>query len=216
MAEREERPPWPPRTPEEFEAFTRHLEAKGLGRVLNPRGDEVVSRRFVERLGELAPSSRRLAIAMACAQPWRDEPEATPECYRVELDYARWVAEAEYEAWAAAGRPGEGGPGTPQVELGYLFAEEPEPILGDTLQILADHPPLARHWVLMQQLRKAWDNELRPEVHEGVRRAIAENDDSEFAPEWVRRDHDYARAVHLEQMRPHREAQRRRREGGSQ
>jgi hypothetical protein len=94
-----------------------------------PDGRPVVSLRFLDLLTDLAPSSPRLALAMACAKPWRDCAAELPECYRVELDHAGWVAHAEHNAWHARGRPGEGKPDTPIIDLDHLFAEEPELIL---------------------------------------------------------------------------------------
>ena len=88
------------------------------GSFLLGAGCPVVSLRFLDLLSDLAPSSPRLALAMASAQPWRDCAAELPKCYRVELDHAGWVAHAEHDAWHARGRPGEGGPGTPIIGLG--------------------------------------------------------------------------------------------------
>lgn len=189
-------------TPEEIEEKSRRIEegSGGKVRILNPRGEAVVSRRFLERLGELAPSSRELAIARACAQPWRDRPEELPECYRVELDHARWVAQREREVWDAAGRAGEGGFGEPVVDLDYLFADEPEPLLAYPLQLFAGYGPLWRRHSLASQFRGQWKEEPGPRIREAFRRHAGRDfGEAEEPPEWVVRRAEYFRAVMGEQ-----------------
>lgn len=170
--------------------------------MLNPGGEPVVSRRFLERLTDLAPSSRRLGLAMACAQPWRDRPGELPECYRVELEHARWVANAEYEAWDAAGRPGEGGPGVPIVDLEYLFAEDPEPILAYTLQLLAEDRPSRRAMMLASTCRAQWKEEPAPGMRELYRAETGlDYGETEEPPDWIVREDEYARKLFIEQYR---------------
>lgn len=189
-------------TPEEIEEKSRRIEegSGGQVRILNPRGEAVVSRRFLERLGELPPSSRELAIARACAQPWRDRPEELPECYRVELDHARWAAQREREVWDVAGRAGEGGFGEPVVDLDYLFADEPEPILAYSLQVFAGYGPLSRRHSLARQSRSQWKEEPGPRIREAFRRHAGRDfGEAEQPPEWIVRREEHFRALLGEQ-----------------
>ncbi len=54
-----------------------------------------IDRRFVERLDGLTPTQRRLALARACALPWRNAPAKMPDCYRRDLETAEWEAREE-------------------------------------------------------------------------------------------------------------------------
>lgn len=45
-----------------------------------------VSKEFVDRLGVLTPTQRRLALARASVQPWRYDPNGPPACYRRDLE----------------------------------------------------------------------------------------------------------------------------------
>lgn len=63
--------------------------------VFGERGRAPIARAFVEALGRLTPTQRRLALARACALPWRDKPSQLPDCYKRELEAAEWEAREE-------------------------------------------------------------------------------------------------------------------------
>lgn len=73
------------------------MEPEPIGgiKVFGDRDRHAISRNFVEHLGELPPTRRRLALALACALPWRDRPDELPGCYERELALAAWEADAE-------------------------------------------------------------------------------------------------------------------------
>lgn len=115
--------------------------------VFGELGKPPIGKDFVERLGELPPTMRRLALARACAFPWRGNVAELPHCYRRELESATWEAQEE-QRWAARdSRPADA--------TSVLEAEEP-PISEVFLRQLIPLGPCERRAQLAQACIAAW------------------------------------------------------------
>ncbi len=155
-----------------------------------PAGKANASTGFVRQLETLTPAHRRLAIAIACAQPWREDPASMPDCYRRALDHATYEADAEH-------RPCSGG----EFSLDELFQAHPEPISRTVLLQLAEMPPTRRRVAMAFMWSGCW----RPKISEQARAEILvrrgfDYGDGEEYPEWVQREYDLAAAEHFEQV----------------
>lgn len=169
--------------------------------VFNPSGKPAVSRRFLERIGTLPPSSRNLALAMACTRPWRNRPHELPEAYNRELEHARWLAQCEHDAWETAEPfPEPAYQQAPTLDLDYLFMDEPEPILGETLELLADKPPYFRSWALAFSCRMQWSEEPGGNIRDVFYQTTGLDwGEPEEVPEWIRRFETHTKVVLAEQ-----------------
>jgi hypothetical protein len=110
----------------------------------SPGGRPNVTEQFARSLADLTPTRRRLALAKACAQPWRDDPEAMPECYRRDLALAAYEAAREHAACCPAFDPDP------------MFVDDPEPISPLLLRQLAELSPTHRRMTLTSVLGHPW------------------------------------------------------------
>lgn len=108
-----------------------------------------VCRSFVSRLDELTPTLRRLALAMACARPWRDDPENLPDCYRRELEYSADQARRGYELSTDTRSQASAALSHLDARLSSLFEDEPEPIAKGLLLQFLDCTPTERRPLLI-------------------------------------------------------------------
>lgn len=111
------------------------------------RGRPNIAEAFVERLGELPPTKRRLALALACALPWRNNSDELPNCYKRELEAAAWEA---YEEDLSRGQDHNRG----DIE-GLIDPEDP-PISKLFLRQLVAVGPTERRAVLAQACIGFW------------------------------------------------------------
>jgi len=149
-----------------------------------------VSKAFAHRLSELTPTQRRLALAKACAQPWRDELGAMPECYRRDLDHATYEAREEHKTCC-------GSPFDPDC----LFEGEAEPIASYLLRQLAEMTPADRRSSLFRVISGCWNPDHSADFR--ARAAVAGIDlgEPEDLPEWVRREVSYSWAEWTDERR---------------
>lgn len=95
-----------------------HALNTGQGvRFIGEHGVRSASPEFLVRLDELPPSARRLALAKACAVPWRDRLDELPDCYRWGLSHALDEWHEDRAAYPDA-----------EAALTAIFADVPEPI----------------------------------------------------------------------------------------
>jgi len=108
-----------------------------------------VCRSFVSRLDELTPTLRRLALAMACARPWRDDPESLPDCYRGELQYSAYQARRDCELTTDPHSQANAALSHLDARLSSLFEDDPEPIAKELLLQFLDCTPTERRALLI-------------------------------------------------------------------
>ena len=149
-------------------------------------GEVNFSKPFAHKLTDLTPTQRRLALAKACAQPWRDDPDAMPDCYRLDLDQAVYEAREEHLGCC-----------TTVFDPDYLFETEPEPISPYLLRQLAEMTPGHRRSSLVFVISGCWRGHLSEELRALALANGIELGDPEDFPEWVIREHmhrgwDYA------------------------
>ena len=140
------------------------------------------SRTFAHQLTDLTPTQRRLALAKACAQPWRDDPEAMPDCYREGLDDAVYEAREEHLGCC-----------TPAFDPDSLFETEPEPISPYLLRQLAEMTPALRRLSLILVISWCWEGHPSEELRAAALARGIKLGEPEDYPEWVTRDFDYHR-----------------------
>lgn len=119
--------------------------AEGRVTILGERGKASASREFLLRLGDLAPSLRRLALAKACTLPWAERPDEMPACFQWEL--TRAMGEALEDRGAHPEMDGV---------VDELFASEPAPISEVLLRQVVPMTPTTRYFSLIFAL--AWDD----------------------------------------------------------
>lgn len=113
-----------------------------------PGGRPNVTEHFARSLAELTPTQRRLAVATACALPWRHEAEGMPECYRRDLALAAYEAAQEHAACCAA------------FDVEAMFVDDPEPISPLLLRQLAELSPTNRRERLSSALSGPWSGPI--------------------------------------------------------
>lgn len=140
--------------------------------VFGERGEVQVARGFIERVGELAPARRRLALAWACTLAWKGDPGALPDCYRRELELAVLEAQEEVRISGAA---------QPPLDTEALWEGHELPINEVFLRQLAELAPARRQAMLLLAC-------MGPGI--AARKGI---------PEWLEREHRRARAEAAEE-----------------
>lgn len=113
---------------------------------------EIVDRAFAERLALLRPSLRRLALAMACTEPWRRSDKLAPKCFQRSLLVA--AADAREEV---ADRASEDGDPIQLVEAVLRDFTSPLPL--SVLRDLAEETPSRRRVGLINSICAVWKDE---------------------------------------------------------
>jgi hypothetical protein len=128
----------------------------GTVAIFGEKGKKQIAKSFLDGLGNLSPTKRRLALARACAFPWRDKPEDLPDCYKRELEMASF--EADEEDLARGATPNHGA-------VADLFASEEPPINEIFLrQLVPLGPSDRRHALIMPGLaRWGFEGQTPPE-----------------------------------------------------
>lgn len=139
-----------------------------------------VSRTFAHKLTVLTPTQRRLALAKACAQPWRDDPDAMPNCYRRDLEHATYQAREEHGSCCATFAPD------------YLFETEPDPISPYLLRQLAEMTQGYRRASLASVISGCWRGRPSEELRAAARARGIELGEGEDYPGWVTREWGYS------------------------
>lgn len=140
-----------------------------------------VSKEFVDRLGVLTPTQRRLALTKACVQPWRHDPNGPPACYRRDLEHAEYEAANEHLTC---------GSGSVSFEVDELFSEEPEPISRLLLEELAAMTGVDRRSSFAFVISNSWSGQPPEEWRPRIEAGEIEWPSTEEPPEWVLRDFD--------------------------
>jgi hypothetical protein len=114
-------------------------------RILGERGKPSIAPGFVQQLTRLSPVLRRLAIAKACAVPWRDRVDELPVAFRWEL--IRAASQAAEDTVS-------------DETVDQVFAGESAPISEVLLEQIAGMGPVDRYVSLVLALAAT---EPRPE-----------------------------------------------------
>ncbi len=168
---------------EEQKAKLEQALSEGRVSILGERGKPNASKEFVKRLGDFPPTFRRLAIAKACALPWRDRLDELPACFRWELLQANAEANEDRAAYPHM-----------HAQLDRLFAEVQEPISELVLRQIAEKTPTSRYFSLLFVLAIESPGGMKS-VFEG----------SSDAPEWLLKEFPYAQWVDSDEFRAWRE-----------
>ena len=147
-------------------------EMVGRVPVFGERGQVQVALGFIERVGELAPARRRLALAWACTLPWERDPDALPDSFRRELELAAREAQEEDRSSGAA---------PPALDTEALLDDHEPPINEVFLRQPAELAPAERRAMLLLACMGPWI---------AARKAL---------PEWLDREHRHARAEAAEE-----------------
>ncbi|HVM06541.1 MAG TPA: hypothetical protein VM242_15360 [Acidimicrobiales bacterium] len=151
-----------------------------------PGGRPNVTERFARSLAELTPTRRRLALARACAQPWRNDAEAMPECYQRDLVLAAYEAGQEHATCCA------------DFDVDAMFVEDPEPISPLLLRQLAELSPTHRRERLTSVLSSPWSGPIPEKWRHLVESGRIEWGDPSEPPEWLQREHEYRHAENFD------------------
>ena len=137
---------------EEQRARIEHALNTGQGvRHLGEPGVRPASPEFLTRLDELPPSARRLALAKACALPWKDDVDELPDCYLWELRRAIDDWDEDRAAYPDA-----------DETFARIFEDVPEPISAGLLRQIVDDAPSDRRHSLMFALVCSWPGGPKP------------------------------------------------------
>lgn len=161
-----------------------HALNTGQVRIIGERGVRSASPEFLTRLDELPPTARRLALAKACALPWRDRIDELPDCYRWELRRALDEAREDLAAYPAA-----------EAMLASIFADVPEPINEVVLRQVVALTPTSRRFSLIFALAGAWPGGPKPLLTS-----------SPDAPRWLARELAYTQWTSSDEFRAWKEA----------
>lgn len=138
---------------------------------------------FLTQLDDLPPSARRLALAKACALPWKDRIDELPECYRYELSRALDDWHDDRAAYPDMGTIMTG-----------IFADVHEPISATVLRQVVELTPTSRYSSLIFALAGSWPGGPMP-LLEG----------SPEAPRWLARELAYTGWTSKDEFRAWRE-----------
>jgi hypothetical protein len=161
-----------------------HALNTGQVEMLGEPGVRPASAEFLTRLDELPPSARRLALAKACALPWKDRIDELPDCYRWELRRAIDDWREDRAAYPNA-----------DTTLARIFEDVPEPISAVLLRQLVDRTPNHRHSTLIFALVCSWPGGPTP-VLTGAPEA----------PRWLVRERAYTQWTSMDEFRAWKDA----------
>ena len=164
---------------EEQRRALEHALETGQVRILGEPGIRGASPEFLARLDELPPTARRLALARACALPWKDCIDELPDCYRWELSHALDEWREDRAAYPNA-----------EATLASIFDDVPEPISAAVLRDLVERTPTDRASGLLFVLACSWTGGPKPVVT-----------GSPDAPRWLVRELAYTERMSRDEFR---------------
>lgn len=121
------------------------METIGRVQVVGVRGKFPIEPDFLQRVTDLSPSARRLAIAEGCIAPWRESPSEAPACYIREHEQALFNRREE-----------ERHTGQPPFQPTSIFPSK-EPVLKAFLLDLVGMTPGARRLHMAHAYTGAWN-----------------------------------------------------------